>query len=150
METIYNIRITKTEQIYRVCIIAARSIAIPVALFGFMSLSQAGHGINWRLFFSWETVSLITFFGYAVFMIFPIDRLSSVMFWASVSFGTILAVGSTWASRMLYQALTVVLFNGQFIFCIMIWLLLIPVYLYLPILILKRRNEAAKKKVATD
>lgn len=145
METIYNERVTKTEQMYRACIVAARSIAIPVAIFGFIGLSQAGHGVNWRLVFSWETVWLISFFGYAVFMILPIDRLSSILFWVSVLVGTILAVGSIWTTRVLYQGLTVDLFDKQIIFRIMIWLLLVPVYLYIPILILKKRNETAKR-----
>jgi hypothetical protein len=137
---------TKTEKTYRACIAAARSIAVPFAFFGFLTLFGARRGVpDWRRIFSWETVWLITFFGYAVFMILPIDRLCSPMFRAAVTVGAILAVGSVWMSRVLYQVLIVELLEGQLLFFIMAWILLVSVYLYIPILILKRRHEAANK-----
>ena len=135
---------TKTEQMYRVCVVAARSIAVPIVLFGFLILSRGGW-LSGGDFFSWETVGLITFFGYAVFMVLPIDLLSSVMFRVAITVGAILAVGSIWLSQVLYQVLIVELLEGQLLFCIMALILLVPVYLYIPILILKRRHKAADK-----
>ena len=141
-----NERMTKIEHFYKAFIAAARTVSIPVAFLGFMGLSQAGHGVNWRLVFKWETVWIIAFFGYAFFILLPIDRLSSVIFWLLVLVGTILAAGSTWTTRLYYLALTEGLFEGQLIFRIILWFLLLPVYLYIPILILKRKYESDKRK----
>jgi hypothetical protein len=135
---------TKTEQTYRALIAAARPTAVLVAGMGLLMLSQAGHGMpDWRHVCSWETAALVSFFGYAVFIVLPIQRLPPSAFWTCTILGAILCLGSVWMSKELYHGIVEELFDGKRIFCTMAWILAIPIYVYIPTMILNRRHGAA-------
>lgn len=104
---------------------------------------------GWRVV--WETGASVSFFSYAVFIMLPIQRLPSRAFWAFISCGSVLAVGSIWMSKEPYCELKVGFLDGSLLSHAMAWILLIPIYAYIPIVILSRKHVETRQatEVAT-
>ena len=135
----------KTEQICRALIVAARTTAAFVVA---AELSFAILGMyEWEMMFTWNATAFLAFLGYAVFIMLPISRLPTSAFVSAVAVGVLLAVGSILVSRLLYDDIVESLLRGAIQFRILAWSLLIPIYAYIPIVILNRNHKATKNQI---
>ena len=105
----------------------------------------AGRMPDWRVVFTGETRAGVSFFAYAVFIMLPIQRLPSRAFWVLISCGSVLAVGSIWISKEAYCELIGELLDGSPLFHVMAWILLIPIYAYIPVVILSPKHMETRQ-----
>lgn len=132
---------TKIEQTCRAFYIAAKPTAtlVSVCLFlpVFSMLCDCCKGNTYELAYS---MGLLSFFGYAVFIMLPINRLDGFAFLLLFVIGSFLCIASIPQTVLAYR-----LFIGlceaenvyhEFVYHLCAWILLIPVYAHLPILLL--------------
>lgn len=132
------------EQICAALIAAARPTAALFAGIAFLLVvNSPGHMPIWENIFKKETLLMLSFFGYALFILIPIRRLPSRIFRTVATVGVILALGSISWSIEIYNGVVNEFLDSRIVFKIMAWILLIPVYLYLPIVIWQRNQVSA-------
>ncbi len=135
---------TTKGQVCRAFIAAARPTASLFSAAGLLLLAGAGGGrLIWRNVLTAETLAMVSFFGYAIFVLIPIRLLSGCAFIAAVAVGTVLAIGSVSWSTQMYGFVLNDLFESQMVFRAMAWILLIPIYAYIPMAIWQRKQGAA-------
>lgn len=140
----------KRAYIYRAIIASARTTAVVVANMGmyYMIFEMRHIGNPYGVSLSeWEKIKLLLLIGYTVFALFPIGILSPKIFRPIVGAGYLLALGSACFFYDIYVDLVIVRLEGQFIYHVMAWILLIPVYSYIPVLLTARRMKSANQRV---
>ena len=134
------------EKICGALIAAARPTAALFSGMAFLLLvSSSGRMPIWENVFRKETFFMLSFFGYALFILIPIRQLPSRTFRIVTTIGIILTLGSISWSREMYNGVVNEFLDGRMGFKIMAWILLIPVYLYIPMVIWQRNQEAANQ-----
>jgi hypothetical protein len=131
----------KSEQLCRALIVAARTTAT-IVVAGWLLCALLGM-YEWEMMLKWNAAAFWAFLGYGVFIMLPVSNIPTSAFIPTVAVGVVLAVGSVVVSRVLYLNLIEDQFGGAKQFRILAWSLLIPIYAYIPIVILnrKRRHE---------
>jgi len=142
---------TKFEQTCRAFYIAAKPTATLVSVCLFLPvlsmLCDCCRGGTYDLAYS---MGLLSFFGYAVFIMLPVNRLDGFAFLLVLAIGSLLCVASIPTTVQAYH-----LFIGlceaenvyyEFVYRLYAWILLIPVYVHLPILLLLKKHETASPK----
>ena len=146
------------ERISSAFIVAARTMAAAVVLYLFPYLlglvyiaassiiyPQRLSSLAPRFWLHLDTFLFLAFYGYALFTLLPIRRLSPRRFKIAVVVGSVLALGSIWPIPEIYGDFV---HYGEVRYHLMLWVLIIPVYAYIPMVIWQRRLKATREKQA--
>ena len=114
------------------------SVCLCVPIFRMLCDCCLGDTTDWQY-----SKGLFAFFGYAVFIILPVNRLVGLTFWYVIAIGSFLGIVSIPTAWLIYH-LFVGLCEGKIVYHFYAWILLIPIYAYVPTLILIRKQETAE------
>ncbi len=102
---------------------------------------------EWEMMFTYNAAAFLAFLGYAVFVMLPIYRLPKPAFLAAVAVGVPLALGSVIVARIHFVSFVEDFLGGATPFRILAWSLLIPIYAYIPMVILNRKHRHEKREL---
>jgi hypothetical protein len=152
--TLFNAgpRTNRLEMFSRLGMVAARATAglfaimgvwyIGLFISGLISMhqrrAQVHNVFNWGEFFF--AIGFASFIGYAIFIMFPVQRLPLRIFKVLIGIGILLCLGSVPGSILMYATTVEYTLDGAWVSRFMSWIMLFAVYAYIPLVIINRRQ----------